>query len=233
MTRFEKTKLISSNSIKQENEKYLHEKNVRISDWLPEISHVKELKPANEIAERAAICLGLYNLSLGEPTDAVGIWLEDNNLSEKLCPHEQRIIAKKNEDLHSTETVPLRWSIESCYALMCAGSLVNELDPAEYASETLLSLVPSVIKHENVNAFIQQFHLRPYAELHKARDLYFRLHWYVETEDSQIFNLGVIQSRREALEWIFDIHSDWDSIDLHSGWDGFDSLLLEENKSKF
>jgi len=51
------------------------------------------------------------------------------------------------------------------------------------------------------------------------QDLYYRLHWWVQTFQKENkptgdIELGVIVERRRALEWILNRNSEWDEIDL-------------------
>jgi len=65
----------------------------------------------------------------------------------------------------------------------------------------------------------QRYSLRSREEIYSKLDLFYRAHWY--TRDCQLtgrssspFNLGVVQLRRQLLEWVADNESDWDHVEL-------------------
>lgn len=61
--------------------------------------------------------------------------------------------------------------------------------------------------------------LRSYRSLYEMRDLYYRLHWWVNNarktnESTCDVDFNIVLQRRKALEWILNPDYEWDTIDL-------------------
>lgn len=85
--------------------------------------------------------------------------------------------------------------------------------------DTLVNFLPDIQKGDAADQFIKSIKMRSYGEIYQMLDLYYRAHWYTRDarlcgEDSKDFDLGVVQARRRALEWIFYPTNDWDNMYL-------------------
>lgn len=205
--------------VKKMSESYLIEKGAKICKWLPCTPHNSPRK-VKEIAQRTLIVLAFFNIYLGAPFEVIKRWLEEHQLLPYLSEHEKWILTHTNlDELEEKEKISLSWYVESLWALMWAGSHIENLDPEAPAEDTLVNLVPNLEKNENGNILVKKTKRRSYAEIYKMLDRYYRAHWfsrdgYWSQYDTGQFDLSIIQSRRQALEWIMDKNSDWDNVDL-------------------
>jgi hypothetical protein len=205
--------------VKECSEQYLSEKGLKICEWLPWKEHVTNIRTNNEIARRAAACLGLFNIYLGGPTDHIKKWLEENNLFGSLSEEEALLLSLENEKINEKDLIKLGWLVESLYALMWFGNIMDELNPEKHVPDTLVNFLPNIEKNESAATFIKQFKSRSYDALYQMLDLHYRVHnhtrqCWLDNVNSPYFDNSVIHCRRQALEWIFDISSDWDNVDL-------------------
>lgn len=205
--------------IKNKNEKIILAYGAEICDWLPYIDAGKTMQPPEAIVDRALILNALLNIYFNAPIAVIKKWIIDNGLYEKLTPQEKELLDKTNDMLSEQDKVNLYWNIESLWAFMWAGTLIEELAFDKPVADTMAALCPNLQKNENGNKFLSKMNIRPFGELFEKLDLYFRLHWFtrncsLNNRDPGNLSLDIIMERRKALEWICDTNSDWDNMDL-------------------
>ncbi|MBA4117679.1 MAG: hypothetical protein C0514_02125 [Candidatus Puniceispirillum sp.] len=211
--------LLPPRAIKEENDHYLLERGARICAWLPTIEHRTCIRGAREIGQRAAVLYGLFQIYLRAPTQVIRTWFEKNRLMGYLSPNELELIEKHEDELCDQERCDLSWNVEAIYALLWAGSVFDTLDVQKYVPDTLVNVTPDIQENESADKLRRSIKTRPYAQIYKMLDLYYRASWYVVdanlvNEDTKDFNYSVIMTRRQALEWVYDPTSSWDHIDL-------------------
>lgn len=217
--KFYKSLLLHPRFIKKQNERYLLGQGARICKWLPYTAHTDVSRSSLEVGRRAAVVCGMFNIYLGAPTSTIKKWMEDNNLLPYLSDEEVALINKPENDISEREMCEIGWYVESLCALLWAGSIFDTLSPQKHVPDTMVNFVPNIQNDDAADSFIKTIKLRPYGQLYKILDLYYRAHWYVRDanlcrEDTKDFDYGVIQSRRRALEWVFYPSNDWDDVDL-------------------
>lgn len=155
---------------------------------------------------------------MGAPISTINKWLKENELLPYLSLEENTLINKNEKNLSEREMCDIGWYVESLCALLWAGSIFDTLSPQTHVPDTLVNFVPNIQKGDSADEFIKSIKVRSYRQLYKMLDLYYRAHWYARDgnfcgEDTKDFDLGIIQSRRRALEWVF-YSNDWDNVDL-------------------
>lgn len=211
--------ILPSVEAKRQSEACLIKRGAKVCEWLPCIAHSFP-RNAKEIAQRTLIVLAFFNIYLGAPFEVIKRWLDEHQLLPYLSEHEKWILTHSNlEELEEKEMISLSWYVESLWALMWAGSHIENLDPEIPVEDTLVDLLPNLQKNEKGRDLTKKTKRRPYAEMYKMLDLYYRAHWfsrdgYWSKYDTGQFDLGIIRSRRQALDWIMDKNSDWDNVNL-------------------
>ena len=186
---------------------------------LPEIGldelHVRS---SLEVAQRALVLNVLVNMSFGAPPSIGRQWLAAHGLLDAGSLEELTFI-KTAAMLDEQHRIRLRWNIESLWAAVWAGGLVDDLSPTQRIQDTLASLLPDLRSAESPDAFLLRFRLRSVEELHGKLDLFYRAHWYTRNcqltgKDAAPFNLGIVQCRRQLLEWVTHAEAEWNYVDL-------------------
>ena len=71
-----------------------------------------------------------------------------------------------------------------------------------------------------VEKFSSKMSIRPFKELYRALDLYYRLHWYALEYDLRgefdVFDLSRFIERRRALEWLLRPDAGWDEVPMNT-----------------
>lgn len=205
--------------IKNKNEQYLLSQGARICKWLPCTEHTQATVSSQNMARRAAIVCGMFNIYMGAPTHVIKKWLEENELITDLSAEEIAIINKNESEISERELSEISWYIESLCAFLWAGSVLTELSPQKYVPDTLVNLLPNIQNGDSAEQFIKNIKIRSYGQIYQMLDLYYRAHWYTRDaglcrEDTKDFDIGIIEARRRALEWVFYATNDWDDIYL-------------------
>ncbi len=176
-------------------------------DYLPPIFKVDDrvaLRAQPDIEARAAILNIVQARVFDMPPQMAMRWLLDARVLEELTRDEWQFIATGNGD-------PQRYSeqLEALYALAWMLGLVPHLDPSQYCSDGLPSLMPDLRTSESITTW--RMRARPSArdavEVAEMLDLYCCLDWVFS--DAQRHggptNLpldpSLVWHRRWALEW--------------------------------
>lgn len=207
-------------TVKSDSETKIRRLGGKICDWLPIIS--REAPRTEEgLIGRALVMNALVNIHFEAPIPIIKGWIEEHRLEHHLSAAERALLLKKNEQLVEQERVDLYWYLEALWALMWAGGLVDDLDPTRGIPDSMASLCPDLQRNESGAKFSERMHLRPYDEVYRMLDLYYRLHWW--TRDGRLngygtqpVSLDIVMERRKALEWLVDDASDWDAISLNT-----------------
>lgn len=184
-------------------------------DLLPIIGQTG-LRKNSELISRSLILNALINIHFNAPTGIIKAWVEKHQLTAHLSVSERDLLTKENQELSEQERVNLFWYIEALWALMWAGSLIDELPVDRPVEDYMASLTPNVQLDEGTEKFSERMRLRPHNDLYAMLDLYYRAHWYARNaqlngKPSGNFSIDVIMERRRSLEWLLDPKSDWDN----------------------
>ena len=177
------------------------------------------MRTSEDVGRRAVIVCALYHVYIGVPPKMISRWLDDNGLTPHVSLEEKAILQKSEGGLSAHEKCDLSWYVESLYALMWVGSIYDVLDMEEYVPDTLVNYTPNIQEGERADVFVATLNLRPYSEVYKMLDLYYRASWYARDaslrgENPNNFDLNNIMARRRSLEWVFDGDVEWDHVDL-------------------
>ena len=204
--------------VKKDSERIILAAGGRICDWLP---HPDRAAPRSldQLVGRALVMNALLNIAFEAPVSVIRDWTQANSLATHLSSAEQVLLTKRNGELSDQENINLYWYIEALWALMWAGSLIPDLPIDQPVGDTMASLVPNLQEAEGTDKFAGVMRLRPYGEIYRMLDLYYRAHWF--TEDARINGYAtgeisgdVIMERRKALEWLMNESINWDNVPL-------------------
>ena len=189
----------------------------RVNSGLPLIGDTPP-RSSTEIADRWLVLVGLYQLALDAPVEAVRAWIAAEGLESALSPAEARLLAKSDDERTRQEDIDLSWSVETIYALMWVGGLLNDLSPEGSLPDGIARLSPDIEFGESGAKFRDRMAVRPYEETFAMRDLFYAAHWSArearrEGERDGPLSEETIGERRKALEWALDRTMDWDEVD--------------------
>ncbi|MBX9695305.1 MAG: DUF4272 domain-containing protein [Cyanobacteria bacterium] len=203
--------------VKKQSEQIVLAAGGKICEWLPHIEQ-KDLRPASEIIARALVLNAMLNIYFEAPTSIILNWITANDLTDHLTQREKEILSKRNDELTEQELINLFWYIESLWALMWVGNLIEQMPFDRPVEDFMASLAPNLQKNEDRSRFSKMMRMREVDEIFRMLDLYFRLHWYAS--DGQLngystepVELSIVMERRKALEWVLS-NQGWDEVDL-------------------
>jgi hypothetical protein len=210
-----RTSKLEALEVKAESERIIRSLGGGVCDLLPWRERTKP-RPSAEVADRALVLHAMLQIFFGAPTDVAASWIRANRLEPSLSQHDRSVLARKREELTDQEGMNLFWYVEALWAILWAGRLTQDLPIDGRVGDNLASLLPNLLANEDAGSFRRRFALRPYDEIYRMLDLYYRAHWYAREgqlrgQPTEPFNLDIIMERRRALEWISDRSiDDWD-----------------------
>ena len=201
--------------IKAESEKQILAMGGNVCEWLPWLDRTQ---PRDTIAaaDRSLMLHAMLQIHFGAPTYVIASWLTDNQLEYGLSRRERELLSKRTEDIDQQEKTDLYWYIEALWTMVWAGTLISDLAVDQPVGENLASLLPDIRRNEDASGFRRRYRLRPFDEVFRMLDLYFRAHWYARDgqlngRSTEPFQIDSIMERRKALEWLADRSiEDWD-----------------------
>lgn len=177
-------------------------------DYLPLIFAPGEdisLRRIRDIEARAAILNVVQARVFDMPPQLAMRWLLDAHVLEELTPDEWQFIA-------TGKGTPQRYSeqLECLYTLAWALGLVPHLDPSEYCSDALPSLMPDLRTSESFGTWRARTlpACRDAVEIAEMLDLYSCLDWLYSDARNRRRNPpgpldeSLLWHRRWALEWV-------------------------------
>jgi len=201
--------------VKAQSEAVIRELGGTVNEALPWLERT-EPRSCDVAADRSLVLHAMLQIHFGAPVTYIDGWIVENELTPAVSNRERRILSTAGQVLNEQDRTDLYWYIEALWAMAWAGALVAGLAVNEPVGEQLASLLPDLQKNETADSFRRSYRLRPYNEVYRMLDLYYRAHWYAR--DGQLrgystepFALDSIMERRKALEWLANrqIH-DWD-----------------------
>jgi hypothetical protein len=200
--------------VKARSEKIIRKVGGDICDWLPFLDRAT-LRPREQVVGRALVMNALINIHFQAPTKVIDAWIQHHNLQKHLCESERKVLKSKNPS--EQQSTNLFWYLESLWALMWVGNLIESLPFDQHVEDRLASMCPNLQENEGIEKFSSKIKLRSDDETFEMLDLYYRLHWW--TRDAQLngrkagkVSLDIIMERRKALEWCMDESVDWDNV---------------------
>jgi hypothetical protein len=211
---------LNPQAVKKESEEIILRAGGQICDWLPHIER-KKLRSRDEIVARALVLNAMLQIHFGAPTEVIEDWIERNDLTNSLSPREADILSTDNDELSEQELTDLFWYIEALWALMWVGSLIDEMPFDRPVENFMASLAPNLQINEDGSKFSKKMKIRPYDDIFRMLDLYFRLHWYARNGEltgnsTEPVSHDIIMERRKALEWVLAPDEEWDDIALNT-----------------
>ncbi|PKP15680.1 MAG: DUF4272 domain-containing protein [Bacteroidetes bacterium HGW-Bacteroidetes-23] len=213
---FKKKKL----SRKEQSEKLLEKKGIKINYNLPHIESEEEttVRTPNEIAERAIVLAILNFVAFNSLTgEEASKYLNKYNLYQFVTPDEHDFLQNPTEEKKNKES----WKCEGIWTLLWALKIVDDLgDPDEMCN---LNDVPAdkypINQDRDPNLFIRNnLQSRTKSEILDANDLYYRMNWAcvdarINGREVEYLNTGVVYERQYALNWLINyMDQDWDDI---------------------
>ena len=205
--------------IKRESESYITSLGGKVLDTLPTIG-LEEISTRDNkaVAQRALVLNVMVNISFNAPLSIANEWLSANDLHAALSEKESSIL-NGSQPLDEKAKNLLRWDIESLLAAAWVGQLTQYLTPVQPIPDNLATFFPSLKVKFDTDSFYSKFRVRSEEELYPKLDLFYRAHWYARNchlkgQNSDPFNLGVVQDRRLLLEWVLNRNTEWDNVDL-------------------
>lgn len=211
--------LLDLSTVKRLSEQYIRSHGGEICDWLPSIGLEEiKLRDVEEVSARALVLNVMVNVGFGAPVEIACNWLTENHLLDALTPDERMIIENSTNPVEQIRN-HLKWLVEGLWAAAWIGGLFEELLPDQSVSNSLASRFPSLRHNESAQHFYKTFSLRSADDIYQKLDLFYRSHWHVRNcelngKDPAPFHSGVVQLRRQMLEWVLHKGTEWDDVDL-------------------
>ena len=211
--------MLDAQHVKADSERTIRALGGEVLESLPVIGFDElALRPSGDVAARALVLNLLVQMSFGAPAEVAREWLRSNYLLGAIAPSESAWFEGKGPvDLATRQR--LRWCIEPLWAAAWAGALVDELGPTQPVPNTLAALLPGLRDMGSPKSFLQRFRLRPLEALYPKLDLFYRANWFTRNcrltgRDPTPFNAGIVQARRELLEWTAHAGVGWDDVEM-------------------
>jgi len=187
---------------------------VNISSSLPLLDDSMEMRDKEEIVVRILTLHVIAAAAFGFDRVKAIDWLDKERITGSLNPQERRFISEGVGAVNDFKV-----QIEGMWALAWALGIVELLDFTKYCDNRFVEYFPNIKLNESSKDFRSKIKERSRAEVIKACDLAYCLHWAIRqaeiTNEPSPFNLRsyVIIERRRALEWILG-KEEWDKISL-------------------
>ena len=201
--------------LKDENETYLASLRIETNVNLPAIEGISEVKPksSKEVASRACAIGYVVGLIYDADSEDLIEQLKEYKLWENAVTNTEKN-SLEVEEISTEVKNEYSWLPESIQALAWCLGLV-ELDHFSHCDEDLADNFPL---GNDPSFFIKNAELRPIEQIQKECNLLYRLHWYAKKcyreGDVSKVELGVIEARRKAIDWVYGVENNWDEVPL-------------------
>lgn len=202
---------------KEATERLLHSIGVPINPWLPLVEDEADarLQSADEVARRAIVLFSLAAIGHGYDSKSYLEMLEAPSLRKTLSPKEREFLADKNPS--DSASIQMTWCVEGAWTLIWALGELPELRlPTEQCdAQDLQRIMPG---SHRLREFISAATLRSTGEILDETDKIYRLHWAARDaslNDRAVpagLQIGVIEERHRALNWLTFYADEWDEI---------------------
>lgn len=205
--------------MKAKSEAQLRSLGVKVNENLP-LLDPPTLRPAGEIAARAAVTNALSEAGEGAPVQLVRKWIEKNKLETALTAGEGRLL-QSDKPLDPIDRDGMLWRAEGAWALTWVLGRIEKLELVGFAPVERKALWPDLKKGEGVLPFLANLSTRPVADVVAHADTLFRLHWAIvdatylgEPFPFEKFHPDLVMERRRALNWALTPQLGWEDVDL-------------------
>lgn len=206
---------------KERSETWLRARGFPICTWLEDDEGVLPLRPAEQVAKRTVVLLGLAGMCYPDsdaPPEFVREWLTSYGVIDELSPGERAFLDGGLRDMDMR--MAISWRFESATALAWSLGWMAEMPDANVQSGS----DPYVLEVVNgdCRGMIERATLRPEPEIHAARDLTLRIHWAVVEHHLKKLpppngvQPGIVYERHYALNWLTDPDTPWDDVQTHT-----------------
>ena len=198
-------------SLKRRSEAFIRDAGGIVNPSLPYIEAVEEVSPipAADVARRALVLCRFAAIGHGVPVEPMKADLLQYGLWTSVTRNERALLEK--DALSEQDIIDCSWRTEALQAIawaLCLAEL-NHLRPCD---EDLPAKFPAGDPAE----FITAARLRSMSELQEQADLLYRIHWCARQQqlsrEAAVFSESIIRERRQAIDWIYGVESDWDEV---------------------
>ena len=208
--------MLSAADARKESERKVTELGLVTNPHLPLLDGCTPIRTCDEIVDRLFAMFAAVAVHYGFDRASSQGWLEREGAAEAATEQERAVI-----ETGETGDFSADYAIEAMWALCWSIGIVAELDFTASCSDSFVSLMPDLKKNESGQRFRSRAVLRSEAELCRALDLAYCLHWsmvHARLHAGAPTHQGVAASivpRRHALEWIMSTDS-WDDVQLET-----------------
>ena len=137
--------------------------------------------------------------------------VEKFGLMDSASAKERDLLSR--EDHTEQEMIDAEWLVEGMQSFAwCLG--LAPLDHFTPSDDDLASKFPD--PYTDPSVFIRSATLRPFHEIYRQADLYYRLHWaarHARLSGSEFpVGEGFLKERRKALDWVIGVEPHWDAV---------------------
>jgi hypothetical protein len=182
---------------------------------LPPIDVPDALRPTREIEHRLVALHGVVAAAFGFDHARARAFVDRERVADGLTPAERRFLATGNPNGGPHHP---RWLVESLWTLFWALGQAPALDFGAHVPDDMASQFPDLTRDEPATALRARLAPRPVAEIVRAADLAYCLHWAVR--DAELRGAPthvqplVVRFRRQALDWCLGEDDEWDDVPL-------------------
>lgn len=210
--------MIDPQQIKANSERLILGAGGYVYDWLPCLEN-RIPRGREAIIGRALVLNAMLQIAFQAPISVIKDWLKTYDVINHLSAKERAILESSNAELTQQEVTDLYWYIESLWALLWVGGLIDELAFDKPVQDYMASLCPELQRNEDRSKFADNMQIRASVELFQMLDLYYRIHWWVHDsnlkgDNTGNVNIDIVMERRKALAWVMDNTCDWDNVNL-------------------
>jgi hypothetical protein len=176
-----------------------------------------QIRSAAEVAQRAVILYSVVATAFGADRGVVLEWLVANGLADALSPDERTFISAA--DPPEKARINFSWHSERLSVLLWALGLAEMSPPDEQCDSAAAERALPPDADIAVGEFLSRARLRPDHELWGMAESIYQLHWVARdarlngTAPRQSVDLGIIQERHHAINWITGYEGlEWDEV---------------------
>ncbi|MGL3109418.1 DUF4272 domain-containing protein [Bradyrhizobium sp. BR 1432] len=202
---------------KLRSERILRAEGVPLLAALPVIETTAEAlkRPKEEVALRTLCLLFVAAKGEGLGEELVERLLQSYELRPHLTPKELGFALDKSPSQH--DRIQFTWRHEAAWTLLWALGFVPQLGkPAQICD---VNFAAGTMAERTTSQFIEDFELRPIADILDQADLIYRYHWAVRNarmKGPQVpaaLDPGVTEERHYALNWLIGCNGQaWDHV---------------------
>jgi hypothetical protein len=181
---------------------------------LPRVDVPQSLRPTREIEHRLVALVGVVASAFGFDRDRARAFVDRERVADGLAPAERRFLATGKADAGAHPQA----LVESLWTLYWVLGQAPALDFGAHVPDDASSHFPDLRHDEPATALRARLAPRPLAEVVRAADLAYCLHWAVRDAERRGAATHVeplvVRFRRHALDWCLGDGVDWEHVTL-------------------